>query len=447
MRTLIAVHLRAVELRAAFVYVLKNGVGFAVVAVVKLNAVLRFGIVGGGELGSAPEFGGGAVIGVLRRHAAGEVDCRQVGVGGIRGGLGQCDDAIACRGELVQEVVLIVQCEDSHGIAADVFAVDVSDVMRVGGGWLPQRRAAAVGIAVIAVVQRIAIGILYLPQIAIGEKLLVSVLVGQGVLCAGAGDRRAAVGGFFHVNAAAVDIIMLGAVAVGIDEIGFAVDRFGNDGFLQRQLPADADFHVVEVFGVQILRRAGIVASGHVGVVGEGNGERHHVAGITDQRHDQCGLHGEVADVGCACVADGGGLIGIIRLDTEHIAVFNGDARTAARFLRAVEGRPGADGAFVGGDQREADVGFVMAVVVIVAVVPFRGEGRNVPRDVGAGGRAAGRFPVDDQGVMRRGVTVIDAVPRQGAGPVFPEGDGGVVAVDGVAALFGAGQGVQVDVH
>ena len=198
---------------------------------------------------------------------------------------------------------------------------------------------------------------------------------------------------------------------------------------------------------MDIVKSAGVVPPVHVGVVGERDRERHYVAGVACQRDDQRGLHREVADVRRARVADGCGLIGIIRLDAEHIAVFNGDARAVARFLRTVEGRPRTDGAFVSCDQREADVGFIMPVVVIVAVIPFCGKRRDVPGNIGAGGRAAGRFAVNDQGVVRCGVAVIDAVPRQGAGPILPKGNGRGVAVDGIAALFGAGQSVQIDIH
>lgn len=147
------------------------------------------------------------------------------------------------------------------------------------------------------------------------------------------------------------------------------------------------------------------VISAQRGVIDQGQGEGHHIAGRGNQRDHQRVLHGVVPDIGRTGPPDGNGLIRIAGLDSHDVAVRDGKSRPVSALFRAMERGPGVSVGLVGGLQREAQVG-------ILPVIPVVGHGGDVPGHV-VSRRAAGELLLVHENGIRRGGAVLRLRPCQ----------------------------------
>ena len=456
MRALVAVQLRAIAPIAALVDIFVDIFGLAVIIVVaEFNAVVCFGVVSAKELVAAPEAVIDSEIGILRGSPAGILDSCQIGIIGADRFTQQGNASgiftvgaviVTFRDDCRKEVAVVTKQQNLLGRAVLVLPINRCDFMRTARGGFPI--AGCVGFAVVAIIQRIAVSVPHLGQVAVGENFLVAVFIGQRILCAGTGDFQAGVFALLNVAvvAAAVNIIVLRSVAVRIDQ---CAGGQGHDRFLQGQLPADADLHGVEIGGMHILVIAGKIAAVQTGVIHQRRGKRQRVARLADQRHDQRGLHGKVADVCRARIADGGGLIGVVGFNAAHVAILDHDARAIPVHFRTIEARARGNAAFVCGNQCKAEVRLVQPIVPFccaVAIIPACCKRRDIPFDVVLFCCVTDRLAVNKLCVMCCRVVVIDISPCQVTRPFFPNFGRGKT-VDRVSVFICTGQRVKPNVH
>ena len=260
-----------------------------------------------------------------------------------------------------------------------ILAYHRGDLICAGGGRLPRGGGGAVSVAVIAIVQRIAVGVFCLGQVTVCENLCVSHIIRHGIAGAAAGDFQAQTV-FVIIRAGDIAEIMLRTVGIIVNKICCVADAQRGHSLLQRQLPADADEHIVIVLCVDIQIAAGEVAARQGRVVDQGKREGHHIAGRRKQRHDQGVLQGEVIDVGCACSANPHGLIGVLRLNAARAAIEDRHSRTVRGFLRAVKAHTGGKVCLVQRLKHKAAI-----IYPILTVIPLERQCGNIPSHIFAG--------------------------------------------------------------
>ena len=280
---------------------------------------------------------------------------------------------------------------------------------------------------VITIINAVAVGVLCVGQDAVAEEGLVAVVVRYGeVRVAGVAVRvRLA----RHLQAEAVLVpedavrfgsaasllreIVLRAVGVRVDPVeGLRVvraDADGLDALLRGELPAGAEQHIAVVARI-VGRLVGVFLLLHTeglpaeaGVVHERQPEGHHAAIRREQRHDEGQALHVVRDIAGTGAARTLGLVGVVALQAEVVAVGHREIRRT----RLERGDDALARAAVRAQQDR---------MAFPAAVPAAGRAGDIQRAV------AVRTGQADE-ILRRGFIMIRSVcinfiPRQGLDPV-----------------------------